>query len=261
MATERVVAVRRVRVVVPGSELTALYARIREFTASGQYIADGLDRIVPAAYVDDLLDYWTDGYDWPTHERRLNTYDHFTTEIAGQFVHFLHLRSARPDARPALLTHAWPSGLMDVVDAAARLEAAGTHHLVIPSIAWTALSGPPGGSPSSRSAAGWDELMSRLGYDDYVVGDDQHGLDATPAYTAISEAVAEQRGLDPAELAEVRWFNENLNAFTEGRQISALVLSAALLAWNAQLVNADLDRDAILTGLTLSWFVSRLPAE
>jgi hypothetical protein len=34
-----------------------------------------------------------------------------------------------------------------------------------------------------------------------------------------------------------------------------------LLAWNAQLVNLDLDRDAILTGLTLAWFAGQLPAE
>jgi hypothetical protein len=150
---------------------------------------------------------------------------------------------------------------MDVLDAAGRLEATGNHHLVIPSIAWTALTGPPGGSPSRRSAAGWDELMGRLGYDDYQVGDDQHGLDATPAYTEVTEARAEQRGLAATELAEVRWFNENLTAFTEGQQVSALVLSTALLAWNAQLVNLDIDRDALLTGLTLAWFASQLPTE
>ena len=103
--------------------------------------------------------------------------------------------------------------------------------------------------------------MSRLGYDDYQVGDDRHGLDATPAYTEVTEAQAEQRGLDAAELAEVRWFNENLTAFHEGQKISALVLSTALLAWNAQLVNLDLDRDALLTGLTLAWFASRLPTD
>ena len=82
-----------------------------------------------------------------------------------------------------------------------------------------------------------------------------------PGYTEVTEAQAEERGLDAAELAEVRWFNENLTAFHEGQKISALVLSTALLAWNAQLVNLDLDRDALLTGLTLAWFASRLPTD
>jgi hypothetical protein len=39
------------------------------------------------------------------------------------------------------------------------------------------------------------------------------------------------------------------------------VLSTALLAWNAQLVQVDVDRDALLTGLTLSWFAPQLPTE
>ncbi|ADB29972.1 Epoxide hydrolase domain protein [Kribbella flavida DSM 17836] len=262
MATERTAEVRQLRLRVPQTDLDALYRRLRAFRDGGGYIAAGLDRVVPAAYADELLDYWVSGYDWRVHEARLNAYDHYGTKIAGQFLHFLHLRSADPAAKPALLTHAWPSGVMDVLDAAMPLEASGRYHLVIPSIAWTALTGPDeGGSPSRRTAAGWDELMRRLGYDEYQVGDDREGLTATPAYTAVSEAVAQQRGLDAAELAEVRWFNENLTAFNEGQQISALVLSTALLAWNAQLVSLEIDRDALLTGLTLAWFASQLPVE
>lgn len=261
MGIERTAEVRELRLQVPQTDLESLYQRLQAFRESGDYIAAGLDRIVPVAYADDLLDYWVAGYDWRVHERRLSTYAHYSTEISGQFVHFLHLRSARPDARPVLLTHAWPSGLMDVLDAAGLLEATGNYHLVIPAIAWTALAGPPGGSPSRRSAAGWDQVMGRLGYDDYRVGDDRRGLDETPAYTEVTEAQAELRGLDAADLAEVRWFNENLTAFNEGQRISALVLSTALLAWNAQLVNLDLDRDAVLTGLTLAWFAAQLPTE
>ncbi|GAA1588966.1 hypothetical protein GCM10009789_48280 [Kribbella sancticallisti] len=262
MTTERTAEVRELRLRVPQAGLDSLYQRLRAFRDGGDYIAAGLDRIVPSAYADELLDYWVDGYDWRVHESRLNIYNHYATEIAGQFVHFLHLRSSDPNAQPVLLTHAWPSGVMDVLDAAIPYEAQGGYHLVIPSIAWTALTGPPEeGSPSRRTAAGWDELMGRLGYSEYRVGDDQNGLAATPAYTEVSEMQAEQRGLDAAELAEVRWFNENLTAFNERQQVSALVLSTALLAWNAQLVNLDLDRDAILTGLTLAWFAAQLPTE
>ena len=107
MGIERTAAVRELRLRVPEADLESLYRRLRTFRASGDYIAAGLDRIVPAAYADDLLDYWVDGYDWRAHERRLSAYDHYSTEISGQVVHFLHLRSARPDARPALLTHAY----------------------------------------------------------------------------------------------------------------------------------------------------------
>ena len=48
-----------------------------------------------------LVDYWRDGYDWRAWEARLNAYPQFTTEIDGQNIHFLHVRSPEPDATPA----------------------------------------------------------------------------------------------------------------------------------------------------------------
>ncbi|MDX6584738.1 MAG: epoxide hydrolase, partial [Solirubrobacterales bacterium] len=59
-------------------------------------------------YVKRLVEYWRDSYDWRKWEARLNEYLHFTTEIDGQNIHFLHVRSAEPDATPLILTHGWP---------------------------------------------------------------------------------------------------------------------------------------------------------
>jgi hypothetical protein len=226
---ERVAAVRRVRLSVADGELAELYARVRTFKGGAG--------VVPAEFVDELVDYWVDGYDWRAHEDRLNGFEHFATEIGGQFVHFMHSRSSQAEAPAVLLTHGWPSGVLDVVEAAGALRS--THHLVMPSIAWTAL----------PEAGRWDELMRRLGYDDYVVRDDRGEVPA-----ASAEVAPERRGLGPEELAEVRWFNENLNAVNEEQQVRALVLSAAMLAQHA-------DRDAVLTGVTLAWFAPRLQAE
>jgi hypothetical protein len=230
VATERIAEVRRLRLQVDTGEL---YERIRECRAAGQFGAG----VVPSDFADALVDHWVNRYDWSVHEARLNAYEHFATEVAGQFVHFVHLRSAEPEARAVLLTHVWPSGFLDALDAAGPLR--NTHHLVVPSIGWNALPKP-------------DELMRRLGYDQYAVRDDRGEVPA-----ARAEVAANRRGLRPDELAEVRWFNENLNASTEQQQIEALVLSAAMLAWNAQ----QADRDAILTCVMLAWFAPRLQAE
>ncbi|MFG1814200.1 epoxide hydrolase N-terminal domain-containing protein [Kribbella sp. NPDC049174] len=230
---ERVAAVRRVRLRVGEGELAGLVARVREVKGSGQ----GGGGVVPAEFVDELIDYWVGGYDWRIYEDRLNGYEHFATEIGGQFVHFMHSRAGRAEASAVLLTHVWPSGVLDVVDSAGGLRS--THHLVMPSIAFTALAEPGG-------------LMRRLGYDEFVVRDDRGGVPAAGA-----GVTAERREFAPEELAEVRWFNENLNAVNDEQQVRALVLSAAMLAWNSQ----HADRDAILTGVTLAWFAPRLHAE
>lgn len=270
MGSGRTAEVRELTLRVPEEELTTLYAQLRAYR-EGRSGTGELGGLIPRAFVDELLTYWADGYDWRAHEARLAAYDHFGTRVAGQFVHFLHVRGRQPDAVPVLLTHEWPSGVMDVVDAAAPLAASGDYHVVIPSISWSALTGPgpAGRSPSRRSADGWAELMDRLGHDDYRVGDDRTGIGAAPAYTLVDGSVEEQpvspaaqvsapRGLSEPELAEVRWFTENLSAVNQRQQVNALVLSTALLLWNAQLAPVEVDRDAVITGVMLACFAARL---
>ena len=43
-------------------------------------------------------------------------YPQFTTEIDGQNIHFLHVRSPEPDALPLILTHGWPGSVVEFLD-------------------------------------------------------------------------------------------------------------------------------------------------
>ena len=52
----------------------------------GEPWAYGTDR----AYLQELVSYWKDRYDWRKHETELNAFDHYTTTIEGQLVHFVH---------------------------------------------------------------------------------------------------------------------------------------------------------------------------
>ena len=105
---------------------------------------------VPRAYVQDLVRYWREGYDWRAHEAKLNRRPQFTTTIDGQRVHFIHVRSPEPDALPLICTHGWPMSVFEYVDLIGPLTDPRAHgadpgdafHLVIPSIPGVAFSGP-----------------------------------------------------------------------------------------------------------------------
>ena len=71
----------------------------------------GWERGVPAAYLRELAAYWEKEYDWRAHETALNAYPQFVTTIDGAQVHFLHVRSAQPDATPLMLLHGWPGSV------------------------------------------------------------------------------------------------------------------------------------------------------
>ena len=121
----------------------------------------------------ELASYWRDGYDWRVHEARLNGFGQFTTAIDGARVHFLHVRSAVPDAMPLIITHGWPGSVVEFWDIIGPLSDpaafGGTpddaFHLVIPSIPGYGFSGATRdrGWDARRVARAWAELMSSSG--------------------------------------------------------------------------------------------------
>src|SRR5262245_23628026 len=42
------------------------------------------------AYLKELVTYWRDKFDWRAQERKLNQFEHFTTNIDGLNIHFIH---------------------------------------------------------------------------------------------------------------------------------------------------------------------------
>jgi epoxide hydrolase len=68
---------------------------------------------VPVGYLRELAGYWRTGFDWRAAEARLNAYPQFITEIDGQRIHFMHVKSPEPDATPLLLLHGWPGSIVE----------------------------------------------------------------------------------------------------------------------------------------------------
>ena len=124
--------------------------------------------------VQAVVEYWGERYDWRAAEAELNRHPQFVTQIDGERVHFLHVRSSHDDATPLLLTHGWPGSIVEFLELVTPLsepaEGQRPFHLVIPSLPGFGLSGPtvtPGVDPA-RIARMWATLMAGLGYDRYI---------------------------------------------------------------------------------------------
>jgi len=167
------------RIEIPQAALDDLHRRLEATRWPADQGAEDWSRGVPSGYLRELAEYWRTGYDWRTHEARLNEFPQFTTEVGGTNVHFLHVRSAEPDATPMIITHGWPGSFAEFLDIIGPLtdprshggDPATAYHLVIPSIPGFGFYGPPSGPGWSmpRVAMAWAELMGQLGYDRYVV--------------------------------------------------------------------------------------------
>jgi len=128
------------------------------------------------AFLEELIAYWRDEYDWRTHEASLNTFDHYTTTVAGQRLHFVHQRSQNPSAMPLLMTHGWPGTIWEMLPSVKALsnpsaggnQANDSFHIVVPSIPGFGFSGEPAeGTDIARTAELWIELMDTLGYEQF----------------------------------------------------------------------------------------------
>ncbi|MCC3332593.1 epoxide hydrolase family protein [Nocardia abscessus] len=187
--------IRPFRIDIRQADLDDLRLRLARTRWIDDLAGTGWERGVPTAYLKGLAGYWAEKFDWRAAEAELNAYPQFTTTIAGQNVHFLHVRSAQDDATPLLLLHGWPSSVADFRDVIGPLTDPAAHgnpdapafHLVIPSLPGHGFSGPltePGWN-DGRIAAALAELMARLGYDRYGVHGGDHGAFIAPALGRI----------------------------------------------------------------------------
>jgi pimeloyl-ACP methyl ester carboxylesterase len=175
--------IRPFRIEVPQADLDDLQDRLARTRYAPAAPGDSWEYGTPVAYLKDMVERWQ-SFDWREVEERLNAYPNFITEIDGQPIHFIHVRSQVPGARALLLAHPYPGSVLDylemidpLVDPAAhggRVEDA--FDIVVPSVPGFGFSTPlvGGGWTMARVATAYDALMRRLGYDSYGI----HGSDA-----------------------------------------------------------------------------------
>ncbi|KAA0120636.1 epoxide hydrolase family protein [Mycolicibacterium sp. P9-22] len=152
-------------------------------------------------YLRDLCAYWEKDFDWPEAAANLNRWTQFTTNVDGQRIHFLHVRSAVPGARPLMLLHGWPSSVQEFTKVVEPLtdpvahggDPADAFDVVIPSLPGYAWSGPTTqpGWDVERIAGAMTVVMERIGYDRYgLMGGDWGSLIASRMALAEPDRVS-----------------------------------------------------------------------
>ena len=160
--------IRPFRIDIPQAKLDELHAKLDATTWPAPLPGDGWDTGVPVSWLRGLADYLRHEYDWRAAEAELNAYPQYVTEIDGQNIHFLHVRSEDAGAVPLLITHGWPGSVVEFLDLIPLLR---DFHLVIPSLPGFGFSGPvsEAGWTVNRIARAWVTLMDRLGYERFGV--------------------------------------------------------------------------------------------
>jgi pimeloyl-ACP methyl ester carboxylesterase len=184
------------RIAVPDDQLTWIQDRIRTARLPpardlppDQKWSFGLPRDV----ADQLQQHWVGGaYDWRRIEAGLNAdLSMYTLPVtqagADMTLHFVHHRSAEPDAIPLLFLHGWPGSFLEVQPVLGELvkpkmssssssssssspgDRAQAYHVVAPSLPGFGFSSYPSVPLDlGNMAAALNKLMLALGYDRYI---------------------------------------------------------------------------------------------
>ncbi len=200
--------VRPFRVEISQADLDDLHSRLAQTRWPDQLPGLGWSRGVPLDYLKDLAEYWRTGFDWRKQEARLNAFPQFTTEIDGQTIHFLHVRSPEPDALPLIISHGYPGSIAEFIEIIGPLTDPRSHggdpadafHVVAPSIPGFGFSVPvrETGWDMPRITRAFAELMRRLGYERYGAqgGDIGAGITGMLASTQPDHVVGAHANTD-----------------------------------------------------------------
>ena len=283
---------------IPQADLDDLQQRLARVRWPDELPGAGWDYGVPLGYVRELVELLARRATTGAPRRRGSTqHPQFVTEIDGQRVHFLHVRSPEPDALPLICTHGWPMSVFEYLDLIGPLtdprahggDPADAFHLVIPSIPGVGFSGPDrraGLGHAAASPRAWVELMARLGYERYgahgndggsqispevgrIAPDRVVGVHVTQLFSFPSGDPAEFEDMSAEDMAAMQFLQEfnargglAYNAYQSAQpQTLAYALQdspAGWLAWVTQLFPRSVDRDYILANASLYWLTGTI---
>ncbi len=296
MTTHQEFTVQPFRVEIPQADLDDLQARLALTRYPTPAPGDDWVYGTPVSYLREMVDYWRTGFDWRAQEARMNEFGQFVTEIDGQRIHFLHVRSRHENATPLLLTHTYPGSFVDFLDLIGPLTDPEAHggsaddafHVVVPSMPGFGFSTPMVGDwTMGRVAEVFDTLMRGLGYPSYGA----HGSDGG-AMVSRELAILDPEGFlgahvlqlfsfpsgDPSEFEKMTpadyaalefagWF-QTVNGFALMNASRPQTIAAALsdspvgqLAYNELFENfgngtALMTKDQVLTQVSLYWLTN-----
>ena len=179
------------KIAIGDAQLDDLKRRLRATRWPDKETPGDWSQGIPLQYMQEVVAYWAETYDWRAREASLNRFEQFRTTIDGLGIHFIHHRSPHPGALPLLMTHGWPGSIVEFQKVIGALadpttyggSASDAFHVVCPSLPGFAFSDKPAapGWNVERIGRAWGVLMRRLGYTKYFAQGGDWGAIITTA--------------------------------------------------------------------------------
>ncbi|EJT99943.1 epoxide hydrolase [Dacryopinax primogenitus] len=181
---------------LPTSEVERMFSLLRNTRLPEKDIVPGAgetwDYGMPLARLEELKEYWLETWKFDEFLADISRWEHYTVEIEGIDVHYIHVKSGKEGAIPLLMTHGWPGSFYEfhkVMEPLSSPSSPGDplFDLVVPSLPGYGFSAPPTrkGWTLVDTARVFNSLMvDVLGYKEYAAQGGDWGWVVTRALTA-----------------------------------------------------------------------------
>ncbi len=159
-------------------EIYLVYQKIKNYPWNTMPDLGGWEHGTNKKYLKELCDYWVSKFDWHKHEKLINNFENFITNVEGIDIHFIKKKGSNPNSTPLLLMHGWPGSViefLDIIDKLANPEKYGANtknsfDVIVPSLPGFGFSGQPTKPIGPRKMAEMlNKLMiENLGYKNYM---------------------------------------------------------------------------------------------
>ena len=170
--------IRPFHIAVPDETLDRIRAKVAGYAWHEMPADGGWAYGTNLDYMKALCAYWLEDFDWRVQEAALNRFAQFTAPVGDIDIHFIHERGSGPAPLPLLISHGWPSSVVEfreIIEPLAHPERFGgseadAFDVVAPSLPGFGFSGKPQRPMGPRAMAGlFARLMTDvLGYDGYL---------------------------------------------------------------------------------------------
>ncbi|XP_070843765.1 epoxide hydrolase 1 isoform X7 [Chaetodon trifascialis] len=172
------ITVRPFKVTTSDEELEDLYRRIDQTRPIPSLEDSQFNYGFNSHYLQKVISYWRNDFDWRRQVDKINQYPHFKTKIEGIDVHYLHVKPKKvpegTSALPLILVHGWPGSFYEFYGLIPLLTEPSdpddlVFEVVCPSIPGYGFSEAPHkkGFNSVCAARIFHKLMKRLGFQQF----------------------------------------------------------------------------------------------
>lgn len=183
-------AVEKFHIQVEEKVLNDLRAKLGQVRWPDQMDGAEWEQGTELSYLQSLVAYWRDSFNWRQQEAELNRLAHFRSEVDGLSIHFIHERGVGPSPLPIILTHGWPDSFTRYQKIIPLLTDPASHggdpmdsfDVIVPSIPGFGFSSRPNqrGVNSFQVAELWEKLMTKeLGYQRFAAAGGDIGSGVT----------------------------------------------------------------------------------